>query len=212
LRPVCCHIMEKVPFLVRRARLLLGETQMQFAERFGVEDGTVSRWERGKLRPHPQALKQIRGIAVREGSFLSEALIRASHVAKIVAPMDDLTRALVVSEGVKDALKQAGVSYESLGSAIADPKEARTSPHYEASAVRALELIQADPRWLKGEIVYAEAHCLSLRVGEWIHMMVAPLPDRCAALIEAAPSRRGPEEGFWVHLVEAEDIPSRKLK
>jgi transcriptional regulator with XRE-family HTH domain len=142
--------MEKVPFLVRRARLLLGETQMQFAERFGVEDGTVSRWERGKLRPHPQALKQMRKIVIREGSFLSDALIRASHLAKIVTPMNDLTRALVVSEGVKDALKQAGVSHESLSSAIVDPKEARTSPHYKESAVRALELIQADPRWLKG--------------------------------------------------------------
>jgi transcriptional regulator with XRE-family HTH domain len=95
--------MEKVPFLVRRARLLLGETQMQFAERFGVEDGTVSRWERWKLRPHPQALKQMRKIVIREGSFLSDALIRASHLAKIVTPINDLTRALVVSEGVKDA-------------------------------------------------------------------------------------------------------------
>jgi transcriptional regulator with XRE-family HTH domain len=204
--------MEKVPFLVRRARLLLGETQMQFAEQFGVEDGTVSRWERGKLRPHPQALKQIREIVIRKGSFLSDALIRASHVAKIVTPMNDLTQAIVVSKGVKDALKQVGLSFESLSNVIVDPKEARTSPHYEVSTVHALELIQADPRWLKGEIIYAEAHCLSLRVGAWVHMMVAPLPDRCAALIEAAPSRRGAEEGFWVRLIEAEEIPARNLK
>ena len=43
-------------------------------------------------------------------------------------------------------------------------------------------------------------------------MMVAPLLDRCAALIEAAPSKRGPEDGFWVRLVEAEDILSRNIK
>ncbi len=199
-----------IPFLVRRARLLLGETQSQFAERFGVEDGTVSRWERGKLRPHPQALKQIRKIVIHEGSFLSDALIRASHVAKIVTPMDDLTHAIVVSKGVKDALRQAGGSYDSLSNVIVDPKEALAWPHYEVSVVRALELIQADPRWLKGEIVYAEAHCRSLRIGQWTHLMVAPLPDRCAALIEVAPSRRGPEEGFWVRLVE--DLPSRNIK
>ena len=201
-----------IPFLVRRARLLLGETQSQFAERFGVEDGTVSRWERGRLRPHPQALKQIRKIVIREGSFLGDALIKASHVAKIVAPVDDLTHAIVVSKGVKDALQQVGISYESLSNVIVDPNEARTRPHYEVSAVRALELIQADPRWLKGEIVYAEAHCRLLRIGQWIHMMVAPLPDRCAALIEVAPSRGRPEEGFWFRLVEAEDIPSRNIR
>ena len=42
-----------IPYLVRRARLALGQTQSQFAEQFEVDDGTVSRWERGKLRPSP---------------------------------------------------------------------------------------------------------------------------------------------------------------
>ena len=42
-----------IPYLVRPARLALGQTQSQFAEQFEVDDGTVSRWERGKLRPSP---------------------------------------------------------------------------------------------------------------------------------------------------------------
>ncbi len=40
-----------ISYLARRARLVLGQTQSQFAEQFEVDDGTVSRWERGKLRP-----------------------------------------------------------------------------------------------------------------------------------------------------------------
>ena len=42
-----------IPYLVRRARLVLGQTQSKFAEQFEVDDGTVSRWERGKAPPLP---------------------------------------------------------------------------------------------------------------------------------------------------------------
>ena len=43
---VYCSIMDVgVPFVVRRARLLMGMTQAEFAELFEVDDGTVSRNE-----------------------------------------------------------------------------------------------------------------------------------------------------------------------
>lgn len=35
------------PALIKAARLRLGETQAQFAKRFGVATNTVSRWETG---------------------------------------------------------------------------------------------------------------------------------------------------------------------
>jgi hypothetical protein len=34
-----------IPHLVRRARLVPGQAQTQFAEQFEADDGTVSRWE-----------------------------------------------------------------------------------------------------------------------------------------------------------------------
>lgn len=34
---------------VKKARETLGETQEQFADRIGIDQGTVSRWEAGKL-------------------------------------------------------------------------------------------------------------------------------------------------------------------
>ena len=64
-----------IPYLVRHARLILGQTQSQFAERFEVDDGTVSRWERGRVRPAPAVVAQLREIALK--SMLGDELVRA---------------------------------------------------------------------------------------------------------------------------------------
>ena len=69
-----------VPFVVRRARLLMGMTQAEFAGLFGVDDGTVSRWERGKLHPASKVWRRIRNITLKEDSLRDEALVRASPV------------------------------------------------------------------------------------------------------------------------------------
>ncbi len=69
-----------------------------------------------------------------------------------------------------------------------------------------MEIIQADPGWRGGDIVYAEAHCVALPLAIWVDAMIAPLPDRLAALIEFAPSKRGAEGGFRVRLVRLKDM------
>jgi hypothetical protein len=73
---------------------------------------------------------------------------------------------------------------------------ARNSPSFEVSGVRALEILQADPGWRGGNVVHAEVHCMVLPLGIWVDAMIAPLPDRLAALIEFAPSKRGAGRGF----------------
>ena len=62
-----------VPFVVRRARLLIGMTQAEFAVLFEVDDGTVSRWKKGKLHPAPKVWKRIRDITLKEDSLRDEA-------------------------------------------------------------------------------------------------------------------------------------------
>ena len=58
-----------VSFVARRARLLMGMTQAEFAELFEVDDGTDSRWEQGKLRPAPKVWRRIRNITLKEDSL-----------------------------------------------------------------------------------------------------------------------------------------------
>jgi putative transcriptional regulator len=45
--------------LIRELRFLSGLTQEQFAASLGVTYSTVNRWENGRSKPSPMAMKQI---------------------------------------------------------------------------------------------------------------------------------------------------------
>jgi transcriptional regulator with XRE-family HTH domain len=196
---------EDAPFLTRRARLLLGKTQAEFAEMFEVEDATVSRWERGKLHPSAKVWPRIREIALRSAIPLSDEVVREAHVYKFIVAMNDLTRPSVVSKGAVEALVKAGIKRTDL-TASWWSDFAHRHPHYEISTVRGLETVQADKRWLMGEIAFADIHAFSTGLNRWLNVIVAPLPDRNSALIEAVESLGGEEGGFRVHLVHVNDL------
>jgi len=48
-----------IPRLVRELRDRTGLTQEKFAARLGVTFPTINRWEKGRARPSPLALKQV---------------------------------------------------------------------------------------------------------------------------------------------------------
>lgn len=48
--------------LVRSLREKLGLTQEKFAARIGVTFPTINRWENGKVKPSPLAVRQIKDI------------------------------------------------------------------------------------------------------------------------------------------------------
>lgn len=48
-----------IPRLVRGLRERTGLTQEKFAARLGVTFPTINRWENGRAKPSPLALKQI---------------------------------------------------------------------------------------------------------------------------------------------------------
>ncbi len=58
------------PGFIVSLREALGLTQVEFAERIGVDSMTVSRWERGQLHPSKQsleAIEKLRRRATRRG-------------------------------------------------------------------------------------------------------------------------------------------------
>ena len=62
------------PGYITRLREGLGVTQKQFGQRIGVDKMTVSRWERGSMRPSSEAVKAIEKLrrqAVRHGVTLA---------------------------------------------------------------------------------------------------------------------------------------------
>jgi DNA-binding transcriptional regulator YiaG len=67
-----------IPRLVRELRERTGLTQEKFAARLGVTFPTINRWENGRARPSPLALKQIedllRGLGKQGRDLLNEFL------------------------------------------------------------------------------------------------------------------------------------------
>jgi len=197
---------KSVAFTVRRARLLLGMTQMQLAELFGVDEATVYQWELGVYRPSAEIWTRLRNITLKAYPFLDEELVRASPVYKWIADMKDLAHPVVASHAIMEFLAAIGASGADDKPFDVAEKLDRQSPDYEVSLLHALEVIQADPGWLRGDIVYAEIHSVLAAIGGWVDVIVAPLPDQLVALIEGVPSKRGAAGGFRVRLVRFRDI------
>ena len=65
-----------LPRLVRELRERTGLTQENFAAKLGVTYPTINRWENGRAKPSPLALKQIedlaRGLGERGEDLLQE--------------------------------------------------------------------------------------------------------------------------------------------
>lgn len=180
---------DNTPRLVLRARRLQGLTQEQFGQRLGVEASTVSRWERGKMRPSADIWSQVIKIVadVRIDTF-----VRASNLFKYIAPIGNLLMPILMSHG-------AAAFYESEYCELA--RSVRSDPHYPISGVRALEIIGSDPQWQTGDVTHASAHCLAVNLNRtWVDLMVTALPEKQQAIIEYAPSMRSDDNKFSVKI------------
>jgi len=66
--------------LVRELRNRLGLTQEKMAARLGVTFPTINRWENGRAKPSPLALKQIKDLLVDLGTNGED--LRAKYFTK----------------------------------------------------------------------------------------------------------------------------------
>jgi len=55
----------KLSSMIRNLRLEIGLTQEQFAAKVGVTFSTVNRWESGKSKPSPLAMRQVKALEER---------------------------------------------------------------------------------------------------------------------------------------------------
>ena len=62
--------------LVKETRKRLGLTQLQFAKTLGVSFQAVNRWERGRTKPLPIALKYIEVMVKEMGESGSDLLAK----------------------------------------------------------------------------------------------------------------------------------------
>ena len=67
-KTIMSRILEnKLPKKIKDLRSKLGLTQEQFAAKVGVTFSTVNRWESGKSKPSPLAMRQIEELMERTG-------------------------------------------------------------------------------------------------------------------------------------------------
>ncbi|MGA7325009.1 MAG: helix-turn-helix domain-containing protein [Rhodomicrobium sp.] len=197
--------MPDVPHFVHRARLIVGETQDVFAERFGVDRATVSRWERGRLHPSPAIWRNIRQLIISTHSPTYDDFIAASPTFKYLVRMDDMFALCVASHGATDELRRREMTPEEFFRSCRDFD--RAAPIYPSTCVHSFDVIQKDPRWLDGRIAYAEAHCRAATFGFlWANLMALPLIDRGEALLEWVHDLDGPGEAFWVRLNQGDPL------
>jgi len=64
-----------LPRLVRTLRERTGLTQEKFAARLGVTFPTINRWENGRAKPSPLALKQIEDLLLDLGEKGRDLLV-----------------------------------------------------------------------------------------------------------------------------------------
>lgn len=68
-----------IPRLMRELRERMGLTQEKFAAKLGVTYPTINRWENGRAKPSPLAMKQIaellRGLGERGRDLLDEYFV-----------------------------------------------------------------------------------------------------------------------------------------
>ncbi len=185
-----------LPFMVRRARLIRGETQRDFAIHMGVDQATVSRWERSKIEPTPANLGEIRRIIATAEPYQSRAYIEAAPTFKYVCERDNFLKPLVISRGLAEA---AGFDPDDV---IRNPE----SYFKEGEGSHRLnKAVQSDARWERGEIAFFEATFFAPFLGEWVRGIGAPLAETNAVLIECTPDPNAKEE-FWVQLTPFEEL------
>jgi transcriptional regulator with XRE-family HTH domain len=189
-------MLSPIPFMVRRARLIRGETQGQFAIHMGVDQATVSRWERSKSEPTPVHLDEIRRIIITAEPCYSRAYIEAAPTIKYMCRRDNFLKPLVISRGLAEA---AGFDSDDV---IRNPE----SYIKEGEGLHRLNTaVQAEAKWELGEIAFFEATFFAPKLGEWVRTIGAPLAETNAALIEAAPIGN-PKEEFWIKLTPFEEL------
>jgi DNA-binding transcriptional regulator YiaG len=66
--------------LIREVRARLGLTQEKFAAKLGVTLPTINRWENGRTKPSPLAIRNLRDLVASMGNDGNDLAARFSNV------------------------------------------------------------------------------------------------------------------------------------
>lgn len=144
--------------IIRSARETLGLTQQGFADRLGVSQATVSRWESGQTEPDHESRRRIHALAGRSTHHGDTALTRMVRRAPSLMGLLDLNmRVLAVSDHVArlnamDPAEAVGMDYRPLFTDdIAEAFEIAVSSGFFTGDVLGMDLA-CETRGLNGNV------------------------------------------------------------
>ena len=168
--------------LVRRLRFLTQLRQSQLAAQLGVDQTTISRWERGRDTPDIKYQKILRDRLQAAEATLPGRAIEAMPIRALVYSSDNMGHLTCCSRVVA----------EEHGMAIEDMRYFDISPLWPDSVREMHELLYQADGWRSGEI--AMAKCKVFRItGEWYNASVLPLYSARRVLFTAEKCAVPPE-------------------
>jgi len=160
------RLMVSWPTFVKRLRFALGVTQAHFAENLGVDQGTVSRWERGVVAPDLGMQRRMRDMMRSIQPAISARAIEQMPVMACTMYQSDMGTVSSISS-VAAAAYDRGVA------------ELRETPIFDLLSESSRELVthlNAMPQWRAGEFAAYEA--IIQRVdGTWARGIGTPIGD-----------------------------------
>lgn len=181
---------------ISRLRRRLGVTQTELSARVGVDQGTVSRWERGSERPRPAVLRRLREVLTGGPGWHPYHQARARIQADVVAAYlfdDALTLTAISQQAVAqfrrryqvDAGQWIGRDFAAhladLGASAEDAEAAFDELQSGAQAgVRVKVQFRSRPLALYVEPVVADGSLLGL-----VSFLVAPEQEQSVQMMGA---------------------------
>jgi len=176
--------------LLKRVRFAYSLGQKQLAEKLGVDQTTISRWERGIITPDVDIQRTVREMLRKHDPSLSSEAIAMLPIVTALVYQDNIAKLRAVS----------AVAASAHGMTVEEALEADFEKLLPDSILRANADIMEHPAWRKGEAAGFETlhrrndklwyRCVGLIVGpsnivQWTAAPTIPPPNPRSEIVKS---------------------------
>lgn len=170
------------PALIKRLRFFASLKQGELAQQLGVDQGTVSRWERGVYVPDIWMQKRLRDMLHRSEPMLPPSAIEAMPVRALLYCARNMGLLTCCSHIVA----------EEHGMAVEDMRNINLAPWWTDSLQEMHETLHDADGWHSGEMAFARVKVFRI-TGHWCDVTAVPVPGAALVLFTAAQAQTPPD-------------------
>jgi DNA-binding XRE family transcriptional regulator len=176
------NAMSPWPAPIKRLRFLSSLKQCDLAQQLGVDQGTVSRWERGVYLPDVWMQKRLRDMLQRSEPMLPPSTIEAMPVLALLYCASNMGLLTCCSHIVA----------EQHGMAVEDMRNINLAPWWTDSLQEMHETLHDADGWRSGEIAVAKAKVFRI-TGQWCDVTAVPVSGADLVFFTAEQAQTPPE-------------------